>query len=341
LLGFAALTAVAVRELAPRIDWPRLAWLGIALWPIAAWLAAVGAIALEHPAAELGWLAWPAAIASMLWFLRSREAQFPRLAGALHVTAYWLVAAIGALEAYWLVDRAADGVWPAAAVLALGAALVVATLRACASEAWPFAAHRRAYTEAGSAALLAALTFAAFGLNVASPGDAPPLPYVPLVNPLEVASILVLLAMLNWLGALGRHNAAFAWGAPARPAVAAAAAWFLVTMAVGRAVHHWAEVPYDLESLAESTTFQSALSIVWGLAGLAAMIVGARGARRGVWLVGAALMAIVVAKLFLVDLGNTDTLDRVVSFLGVGVLLLIVGYFAPVPPRAPAAAHAV
>jgi uncharacterized membrane protein len=27
---------------------------------------------------------------------------------------------------------------------------------------------------------------------------------------------------------------------------------------------------------------------------------------------------------------------RVVSFLGVGVLLLVVGYFAPVPPRAAA-----
>jgi uncharacterized membrane protein len=53
-------------------------------------------------------------------------------------------------------------------------------------------------------------------------------------------------------------------------------------------------------------------------------------------------MAVVVAKLFLVDLGNTGTLARVVSFLGVGVLLLVVGYFAPVPPRAaaePAASH--
>jgi uncharacterized membrane protein len=45
-------------------------------------------------------------------------------------------------------------------------------------------------------------------------------------------------------------------------------------------------------------------------------------------------MTVVVAKLFLVDLGNAGTLGRVVSFLGVGVLLLIVGYFAPVPPRA-------
>ena len=126
----------------------------------------------------------------------------------------------------------------------------------------------------------------------------------------------------------------------ARPIVAGAAVWFLVTMTVARCVHHWSGVPYDLDSLAASTTFQSALSIVWGIAGLSAMVIGALSRRRGVWLVGAALMTVVVAKLFLVDLGSTGTLARVVSFLCVGVLLLVVGYFAPVPPRADAEAAA-
>ncbi len=107
-------------------------------------------------------------------------------------------------------------------------------------------------------------------------------------------------------------------------------------MCVARTVHHWAGVPYDADSLAASTTFQSALSIVWGVTGLAAMVFGARSRKRSVWLAGAALMTVVVAKLFLVDLGNTATLARVVSFLGVGLLLLVVGYFAPVPPRAEA-----
>ncbi len=45
-------------------------------------------------------------------------------------------------------------------------------------------------------------------------------------------------------------------------------------------------------------------------------------------------MALVVVKLFLVDLGNTETVARIVSFIGVGALLLVVGYFAPAPPRA-------
>ena len=235
---------------------------------------------------------------------------------------------------HWLVDRVAGGIWPEAAVLALAAVLLFATLRAATAVAWPFGANARAYLQAGCGAVVAALTMTTVALNVASDGSAAPLPYVPLANPLELASVLVLFGVLAWLRTLGRRSVSLADATRPGPAIAAAAAWFLVTMSVARSVHHFAGVPYDFDSLAASTTFQSALSIVWGVAGLAAMVLGARSRRRSVWLAGAALMTVVVAKLFLVDLGNTATLARVVSFLGVGLLLLVVGYFAPVPPRA-------
>ena len=341
LLGFASATALLAIALAAGLRWPRLNWLGLTLWPSAIVLGAAALVAFAHPAENYGWLAWPVVVGSMLWFLRAREGIFPRLAGALHAIAYWLVAGLVLWETRWLVDRAdAGGIWPEAAVLALGAALVLATQRATTAVAWPFAAHSRSYLQAGCGALLAALTLGALMLNVASSGEAAPLPYLPLMNPLELASVLVLIALLKWLGALGRQNPDLAGAAQARAPVAGVAVWFLVTMTVARCVHHWAQVPYDVDSLAASTTFQTALSIVWGIEGLAAMLVGARSRRRGVWLVGAALMSVVVVKLFLVDLGNTATIARVVSFLGVGVLLLVVGYFAPVPPRASTEASA-
>jgi uncharacterized membrane protein len=93
-------------------------------------------------------------------------------------------------------------------------------------------------------------------------------------------------------------------------------------------------VPFDLDSLTASKVLQTSLSIVWGATALAAMVIGARGRRRAVWLTGAALMGVVVVKLFLVELGDSGSVTRIVSFLGVGLLLLVVGYFAPVPPRA-------
>jgi uncharacterized membrane protein len=51
-----------------------------------------------------------------------------------------------------------------------------------------------------------------------------------------------------------------------------------------------------------------------------------------VWLAGAALLAIVVAKLFLVDLSRIGSIERIISFVGVGLLMLVVGYFSPLPP---------
>ncbi len=57
-----------------------------------------------------------------------------------------------------------------------------------------------------------------------------------------------------------------------------------------------------------------------------------RQRNRTAWLAGAILLGVVIAKLFLVDLSRSGSVERIVSFVGVGVLMLIVGYFSPLPP---------
>jgi uncharacterized membrane protein len=69
-----------------------------------------------------------------------------------------------------------------------------------------------------------------------------------------------------------------------------------------------------------------------GLTTLAAMFVATSRRLRPLWMVGAGLLAAVVGKLFLIDLGALSGLPRVVAFLGVGVLLLLIGYLSPLPP---------
>jgi uncharacterized membrane protein len=64
------------------------------------------------------------------------------------------------------------------------------------------------------------------------------------------------------------------------------------------------------------------------------MVFATRRRERTLWMLGAALLAVVVAKLFLVDLGNLSGLPRVVAFLGAGVLLLVIGFVSPLPPAA-------
>jgi uncharacterized membrane protein len=62
-------------------------------------------------------------------------------------------------------------------------------------------------------------------------------------------------------------------------------------------------------------------------------VLATRRAARWLWMLGAALMAVVVVKLVLVDLSHLSGIERIVSFIGVGVLMLVIGYFSPVPPR--------
>ena len=52
---------------------------------------------------------------------------------------------------------------------------------------------------------------------------------------------------------------------------------------------------------------------------------------RRTWSVGAVLLGIVVCKLFVVDLANGGSMARIVSFVGAGLLMLLIGYFAPFP----------
>ena len=102
---------------------------------------------------------------------------------------------------------------------------------------------------------------------------------------------------------------------------------------VARAVHHLAAVPFDVDMLFASTLFQTALSIAWALLAMAVMIAATRLRLRTPWFVGAALLALVGVKLLVVDLSNAGTLARIISFVGVGLLVLLIGYFSPAPPR--------
>jgi uncharacterized membrane protein len=53
---------------------------------------------------------------------------------------------------------------------------------------------------------------------------------------------------------------------------------------------------------------------------------------RTAWLAGAAILALTILKLFVVDLSNANTIARIISFIGVGLLVLLIAYFAPAPP---------
>ena len=333
-IGFVAVSLGGMAVAAPLVRWPRLATTGVLLLPTLPLALLLALVLQDHPFESNGWAAWIVALVAYYSVLRLRGNRFPLVETAMHATGYWVLAALLGTEVHWQVNRIADDVWPVAAALATVLALVGATLLARNGLAWPLRARWRNYLLVCTGPVVLALAFMVTSINLTSNGDPAPLPYLPLLNPLEIVTVLFVVLALAWKrladGEKG-HALEDLVGGNWAPGLAVAGV-VLLTMTVARSVHHWQGVPFDLEPMTSSTTLQASLSIVWGLLGLTGMMVGGRSARRIVWIGGASLMAVVVVKLFLFDLSNTGTVARVVSFLGVGLLLLVVGYFSPVPP---------
>jgi uncharacterized membrane protein len=166
-------------------------------------------------------------------------------------------------------------------------------------------------------------------------GDAAPLPFVPLLNPLDLTQALAFVAIARWiLRVRDVDRESVEMLAPEALGTAAGALLlFWVTFATLRALHQWADVPWTASAMWHARVVQTSLSLVWTSVALASMLIANRVKYRAAWLGGATLLAVVVAKLFVVDLSQVGGVERIVSFIGVGVLLLVVGYVAPVPPR--------
>ncbi|MDG1500616.1 MAG: DUF2339 domain-containing protein [Planctomycetota bacterium] len=71
------------------------------------------------------------------------------------------------------------------------------------------------------------------------------------------------------------------------------------------------------------------------LIGLATILWATNRNSRVLWQVGGGLLGVVVIKLFLVDLKELGSIQKIVTFLVVGMLLLVVGHFSPMPPSPP------
>jgi uncharacterized membrane protein len=71
----------------------------------------------------------------------------------------------------------------------------------------------------------------------------------------------------------------------------------------------------------------SAVSAFWGLIGLAVLYAGLKRGTNWLRVVGLGLFGLALAKLFLYDLAFLSSITRALSFLAVGALLLVAGFF--------------
>ncbi|ALJ29160.1 transmembrane protein [Stenotrophomonas acidaminiphila] len=271
--------------------WPLFAALG--LRSLLCLRAAGDAIA---GAAQLAWwLLWPTVLSLLSWHLGTRFELAGGWVGMLLALPWLLLAAISIHRWRWLAQP-------------LGAA---------------FDRYRP---------VLRAAIFAVLGLwwlvSLASAGAAAPLPWIALLNPLDLAqlAVLVLAAMVLWSADAGPRLAGL------RRGLLPLAALLLVSTITLRAVHHWGGIDWN-GRLIDTSLAQTSLTVVWSLLGVIGWVSGSRRGQWAVWLAGAILMGVVLAKLLLIDRANLGDLLGIGAFIAYGLLCTLVGWLAPAPPR--------
>jgi len=347
-----ALSVFACMRLARRLDWAALRWLGSASWAMLFLVTPVALVVLYGERKLLDpavWLAWAILLASGEHVLRvwAAHAQTPRRAvlqvlhgvrtagpwlalwpaGSLLVKR-WLSGAGLAAEGWTggAIDAAWSNYLPAwAMLLALGL-----LLRRSRTDGWPTRPladwYRTTVVPAGALPMLALAT----AWNLGQDGSMAPLPYLPLLNPLDITTGFVLLLWTGAMPALSWPGFQARWHGHLRSATMVLAyAWFNLILL--RTAAHVLGIAYRLDVLAASQFVQAMLSLVWSASALVLMRYAAQRTMRRTWGTGALLLGIVVLKLFVVDLANGGSMARIVSFVGAGLLMVLIGYFAPYP----------
>lgn len=337
-VAYFGITALILTLLGGRLAWkmPRVA--SMLLLPVLAVFALVSLTTLSHPLQAGGWWAWPLSIAVAYLALRRDDGAAPAWLGTgLHALGAWLVIWAFTGELVWQAAQLVteSPTWPQALLGLIPAAALLALSTQISSPRWPLAHHAVAYVAVAGGGL--ALFLAGWNVHAdfASDGLAAPLPYVPIASPMDIAQGLGLLALASHWRTIER-----AWGEHigvewrrVLPGVLALIAFSWLNVLLLRTLHQYADVPYTFEGVTASTLAQTSLTIFWTTLALVGMAWATWAGRRIVWVCGATLLGLVILKLFVVDLSRTGTVLRIVSFLGVGVLMLVIGYLSPIPPR--------
>ncbi|MBI5255620.1 MAG: DUF2339 domain-containing protein [Burkholderiales bacterium] len=319
--------------LSSRLVWPRVALPALGHAPLMMLAVPLSALLQTNPLHHGGWWAWPLAVLAHGLVLRHAVPGWPgpgrRLAHALGaLVVAGLAALLGrALTANWGDDASA---WPWLGWLAGPALLLFVLMRPGAASRWPLRADPPAYRQWATGVLALAGLLWALLANIGSDGSARPLPHLPLLNPLDLGLAIALVSAWAWWRSEAADPLRRAQPATG-PALVGGMAFLWVSAMLVRAFHHWGGVPYRIDRWFDSLPVQTGLTLLWTAMALGLMWLAARRAMRAPWITGAALLGVVVLKLLLVDLSGSGTVTRIVSFIGVGVLMLVIGYVAPLP----------
>jgi Predicted membrane protein (DUF2339) len=329
--ALAASVAIGLELLSAALDYDEGRWPPLLLFAVTPLLVVrfldPGADPLAH-----GWpLAWLLLFGSMLLSAVRWLPKAPKWLEHSVVLLVWSASLLFSVIAFQLCEKAElSEAWGHAAFTNVQAAVLLGIVAARDAKVWPMTRHRAVVLGPGALGLLL-LTLGALVVQVSSAGEPAPLPFIALLNPLDLSHVLGLLAVTVYV-------------VRAYPSVRGEMAriWPLATAVVGfiafngmlaRAVHHQTGVSYAFDALWETPSMHWVLSGAWTAVSVGLIFLSSKRGWRNVWIAAASLLALTVFKLFVVDLSRQSTIAKIVTFLAVGVALLVVGFVSPLPPK--------
>ncbi|RPH28464.1 DUF2339 domain-containing protein [Buttiauxella warmboldiae] len=282
---------------------------------------------------NLAWCVVFPSAAFLLW--REGERLPARVSQGLHLSFFWLVLLALGMEYYWFIRSLNWGMeaWRAGLTMALGATVILLVQAAARGNLWPFKRWPAAYTLLGVLPLLPLLILLLLFANLQD-GVVFQLRYIPLLNPLEEGAGFALVALFYYARNLFHYRPG--WEKQRKYVLLVIGGllfWWLNGLLL-RPLAAYGDIAWQAESLWQSRLVQTSFALFWMLVALLTMLYATRHGARQIWLAGAVLLGVVMVKLMLVDSARGGGLARAIAFIGVAVLVLIVGYFSPLPPKA-------
>ena len=301
-------------------------------------LASLIASSGDNPMSYWGFIVWPISLFVHVLILRRKENAWKGgIINWWHAAGVWITAFI----ITWSIGDWAEGVyrfndtWVDSIVGITLAMIIWALLRWGKNISWPVEKYQQAYYWLGLLPVMLGLLIWQL-VEIHEDGSPNLFAYIPVLNPLDITQALAVIVMVYWLRFISTQNKEkwFAMPPTFIAAVAGVMGFTWINVVISRSVHSFAGVNYSDYSMMNSSVFQTSTSIVWSVIAMALMAIAFRKTSRLFWFTGAGLLALVVLKLFFVDLADSGSISRIVSFLVVGGLMLVIGYLSPLPPKA-------
>lgn len=137
--------------------------------------------------------------------------------------------------------------------------------------------------------------------------------YISLLNPIDLLSFgiffITLIVLKPWVEQQVRSTQIIAM------VIVVLTGLMLISSVMLRALYHYMSLPYWSIEAWRNGTVQASLTILWVVCALILTTVASKKTLRHVWMFGIAVLALVIIKLIFLDLSQTHTITRIVSFI--------------------------